>query len=62
MVIALLRLPCDAVDGSVATEATQLLSHGRFPSTTDVTCNVAGAWGGAVWAHTRTQAQKPPES
>lgn len=47
---------------SVATEATQLLSHGRFPSTTDVTCNVAGAWGGAVWAHTRTQARKPPDS
>ena len=35
---------------SLATEATQLMSHGRFPSATDVACNVAGAWGGALWA------------
>jgi glycopeptide antibiotics resistance protein len=32
---------------SLATEATQVMSHGRFPSFTDVTCNVAGAWMGA---------------
>jgi glycopeptide antibiotics resistance protein len=35
---------------SIATEATQLFSHTRFPSATDVTCNVAGAWLGAVIA------------
>lgn len=46
---------------SVTTEATQLWSHGRFPSTTDVICNVAGAWGGAVWARRRTSTRKPPE-
>lgn len=29
---------------SLATEFTQVYSHGRFPSTTDVVCNVFGAW------------------
>lgn len=32
---------------SVLTEWAQVYSHGRFPSTTDVTCNVLGAWLGA---------------
>jgi VanZ family protein len=31
-----------------AGEATQLFSHGRFPSATDLVCNVAGAALGAV--------------
>jgi glycopeptide antibiotics resistance protein len=35
---------------SLCTEATQLFSHGRFPSFTDVTNNVAGAYVGAHWA------------
>jgi glycopeptide antibiotics resistance protein len=34
---------------SLTTEWTQLYSHGRWPSMTDVTCNVTGAWCGA-WA------------
>ena len=42
---------------SVATEATQLFSHGRFPSSTDVTCNVAGAWIGGRWARRRAVAR-----
>ncbi len=29
---------------SFSTEYSQLYSHGRFPSTTDLTCNVFGAW------------------
>jgi glycopeptide antibiotics resistance protein len=44
---------------SVATEATQLLSHSRFPSCTDVTCNVAGAWIGARWAYRRAAERRP---
>ncbi len=32
---------------SMATEFTQVYSHGRFPSAGDVTCNVVGAWIGA---------------
>jgi len=35
---------------SIATEATQVYSHDRFPSATDVTCNVLGAFGGASYA------------
>jgi len=39
---------------SLATEATQIYSHGRFPSATDVTTNVAGAllggWIARRWA------------
>jgi VanZ family protein len=38
---------------SLATEATQLYSHGRFPSATDFTCNIAGALIGATWARMR---------
>jgi glycopeptide antibiotics resistance protein len=29
---------------SLGTEFTQVYSHGRFPSLTDVVCNVTGAW------------------
>jgi glycopeptide antibiotics resistance protein len=35
---------------SIGTETTQLFSHGRFPSMTDVTCNLAGACLGAAIA------------
>jgi glycopeptide antibiotics resistance protein len=35
---------------SIATEAAQLYSHGRFPSATDATCNVMGAWAGGWYA------------
>ncbi len=35
---------------SLATEATQLFSHTRFPSSGDWVCNVAGAWLGMTVA------------
>ena len=35
---------------STATEVSQVYSHGRFPSTTDLICNTAGAYLGARWA------------
>ena len=35
---------------SITTETSQVYSHGRFPSATDVTCNVIGALAGALWA------------
>ena len=35
---------------SLATEAAQLYSHGRFPSMTDGTCNVLGACAGGWYA------------
>ena len=35
---------------SIATEASQSYSHGRFPSATDVTCNLIGAFAGAEYA------------
>jgi glycopeptide antibiotics resistance protein len=38
---------------SLGTEWSQLYSHSRFPSLTDVTCNVLGAWFGAWWARHR---------
>jgi glycopeptide antibiotics resistance protein len=38
---------------SLATEVTQVYSHGRFPSTTDLICNTAGAYIGALWAGSR---------
>ena len=38
---------------SITTEATQLYSHGRFPSATDVTCNVIGALAGAIISRRR---------
>jgi glycopeptide antibiotics resistance protein len=34
---------------SVGTEFTQIFSHGRFPSATDVVCNTLGALWGARW-------------
>ncbi len=34
---------------SLATEFTQVFSHGRFPSATDVTCNLVGALWGSRW-------------
>lgn len=40
---SILRAGAAAVLLSVATEATQVYSHGRFPSMTDVVTNVAGA-------------------
>ena len=43
-----------AVALSVATEFSQVYSHGRFPSTTDLTCNVLGAWLGARAAARRS--------
>ncbi len=38
---------------SAATEVSQVYSHGRFPSTTDLICNTVGAYLGAIWAATR---------
>ena len=38
---------------SAVTELTQVYSHGRFPSTTDLLCNSAGAHLGALWATRR---------
>jgi glycopeptide antibiotics resistance protein len=38
---------------SAVTECAQLFSHGRFPSTTDLVCNTAGAYLGARWASAR---------
>lgn len=38
---------------SLLTEFSQVFSHGRFPSTTDLVCNTVGAWWGAVWAQAR---------
>jgi glycopeptide antibiotics resistance protein len=35
---------------SVVTELTQVYSHGRFPSMTDVTMNTVGAWAGGLFA------------
>jgi glycopeptide antibiotics resistance protein len=35
---------------SITTELSQVYSHGRFPSATDVTCNVLGAIAGAEFA------------
>ena len=32
---------------SITTEAAQIWSHGRFPTLTDVTCNLVGACAGA---------------
>lgn len=38
---------------SALTELTQVYSHGRFPSTTDLACNTLGAYLGAIWADSR---------
>jgi glycopeptide antibiotics resistance protein len=42
-----------AIALSAVTECAQLFSHGRFPSTTDLVCNTAGAYLGALWARGR---------
>ena len=54
---SLWRTGAFAVALSAGTEFTQIFSHGRFPSATDVTCNVLGAWCGAQWA--RAQHRRP---
>ena len=43
---------------SAGTEWSQVYSHSRYPSMTDLTCNVVGAWYGARWA-ARSKAVKP---
>jgi VanZ family protein len=43
---------------SAGTEATQVYSRGRYPSITDVVCNVIGAMAGFAWA--RRRASRPP--
>lgn len=42
---------------SVASEFTQVFSASRFPSMTDVVCNVSGALIGAMWATTANRDQ-----
>ena len=49
------RLPVRPTTLALATEASQLFSHGRFPSVTDLTCNVLGAWLGARWSWVRAR-------
>ena len=39
---------------SLVTEASQLYSHGRFPSATDFTCNVLGAFAGGTRARRKS--------
>jgi glycopeptide antibiotics resistance protein len=39
---------------SAGTEATQVYSRGRYPSATDVVCNVIGAMMGFAWARRLT--------
>ena len=39
---------------SFSTEASQLYSHGRFPSATDLICNIFGALAGATYARSRS--------
>ena len=46
---------------SVCTEATQLYSHSRFPSLTDVASNVAGAYLGARWTQRCSRGQQQKE-
>jgi glycopeptide antibiotics resistance protein len=40
---------------SLLTEFSQVFSHGRFPSSTDLVCNTLGAWAGALWAVRRAR-------
>jgi len=40
---------------SLLTEFSQVFSHGRFPSSTDLVCNTLGAWAGALWADWRVR-------
>jgi glycopeptide antibiotics resistance protein len=46
----LIRAVGIAVPVAFAGEATQLFSHGRFPSATDLVCNLIGAGAGAALA------------
>ena len=39
---------------SFSTEASQLYSHGRYPSATDLICNIVGALAGATYARRRS--------
>jgi glycopeptide antibiotics resistance protein len=48
--VSITRTVAFAAALSAATECAQLFSHGRFPSTTDLVCNTAGAYLGALWA------------
>jgi glycopeptide antibiotics resistance protein len=45
---------------SLATEVAQVFSHGRFPSATDVTCNLAGACWGFWWSRATASVRRPP--
>jgi len=45
---------------SVTSELSQVYSHGRFPSATDVTCNVFGAWLGT--RRSRTASSPIPQA
>lgn len=49
-----------AVVVSLIGEWTQLYSHSRFPSATDVACNVLGAVGAAMAAQRASAAQHAP--
>ena len=40
---------------SLATETSQLYSHSRFPSATDLTCNILGAFAGAMYERSRAR-------
>jgi VanZ family protein len=40
---------------SIVTEISQVYAHGRFPSATDVTCNLVGAFIGAEYARRHHQ-------
>jgi glycopeptide antibiotics resistance protein len=46
---------------SLATELTQVFSASRFPSMTDVACNVVGAFVGAQWAYRQRSAGLQPK-
>jgi VanZ family protein len=40
---------------SLVTETSQLYSHGRIPSGSDLTCNILGAFAGAMYERSRTR-------
>jgi VanZ family protein len=48
--VTIIRAVLIALPVSFLGEATQLYSHGRFPSATDLVCNLAGAAAGALLA------------
>jgi glycopeptide antibiotics resistance protein len=51
-----------AVVLSLVTELTQVYSHGRFPSTTDIVCNTIGACCGAMWASSRARGDRAAQT